>query len=610
MNSKSAIAWGVLALLHAAFGAEPVAAQIFVSNRFSHSISVIDPATHTVIDTIPQVGPYPGGIASVPSRGTMYVSDFGGENAPEYHLSLVSAVSRSVIAQITIPGIEPSYITTNNSGSAVYVGTDDHHLHAVDTTTNTVSWTIPTLVLGQSALLPDGSRLYVPTQGGAGYGVAVIDTSTHTVLETIPLTDVPFLATVNPAGTEVWVDTGPNANPMHVIVVVNAATNRIVATIPVAKHPSDIVFDPAGAFAYVPIGNSPCSPAVCAQGVYIIDTATHSVVGTITLSSIGEYSGGSAIDPTGTYLYITDTYYNLVYVVDLATRTLATTVPVGAAPQHIGIYVPTTTCPPGVVQTHPNSIYLIDATAGIVTDQSSGLMWKQCSEGQSGASCSGSAITKTWAQALTTAAGSTFAGHNDWRLPNIKELQSLFEPSCLSPKINRSVFPATSQVAYWSSSTFAETSDEAWIVNFGNSLNLDYFDAKTGANALRLVRGGRSMGAFDGSADTTPDAFAFTPQTGVPTSVSITSNTVTLSGFATVASISIGGASNAQYSINGGTFTASIGSVVSGNTVAIRQTSAATPNVTTTATLAVNGVHADFAVTTGVVDPVFSNGFD
>jgi sugar lactone lactonase YvrE len=97
------------------------------------------------------------------------------------------------------------------------------------------------------------------------------------------------------------------------------------------------------------------------------------------------------------------------------------------------------------------------------------------------------------------------------------------------------------------------------------------------------------------TAQATPNAFSFTPQTNVARSMVVTSNTVTITGINAAVPISVTGGS---YSVNGGAFTTAPGSVVNGNTVALRQTSSANFSITTTATLTVSGVSGSFAVTT------------
>ncbi|MDX2218804.1 MAG: collagen-binding domain-containing protein [Burkholderiales bacterium] len=97
------------------------------------------------------------------------------------------------------------------------------------------------------------------------------------------------------------------------------------------------------------------------------------------------------------------------------------------------------------------------------------------------------------------------------------------------------------------------------------------------------------------TADTTPNAISFAPQTEVPLASERTSNTVTVSGINTSVPISITGGS---YSLNGGPFVATAGTARTGDTLALRQTSSAQPGTKTTVTVAVGTVSAAFEVTT------------
>ena len=101
------------------------------------------------------------------------------------------------------------------------------------------------------------------------------------------------------------------------------------------------------------------------------------------------------------------------------------------------------------------------------------------------------------------------------------------------------------------------------------------------------------------AADTTPDAFSFTDQAGVPLNTVIVSNVVAIAGINTTTAISVTGG---EYSINAGAFTAAAGTVSSGNTVVVRHTSAATGGTATNTTLTVGGVSDTFTSTTLVPD--------
>ncbi|MFN0077963.1 MAG: sulfatase-like hydrolase/transferase [Prosthecobacter sp.] len=108
--------------------------------------------------------------------------------------------------------------------------------------------------------------------------------------------------------------------------------------------------------------------------------------------------------------------------------------------------------------------HYVNNNDGTVTDLDTGLMWAQVP-----------ASAQTWANALTYAEGLTTAGFSDWRLPNVKELQSLQDiPKATAsavttnPCINRVLFPAATGTAYWSSTSVKSgTPTQAWLVDFG-----------------------------------------------------------------------------------------------------------------------------------------------
>lgn len=153
---------------------------------------------------------------------------------------------------------------------------------------------------------------------------------------------------------------------------------------------------------------------------------------------------------------------------------------------------PAQQCDPNITATAPDSRYT-DHGDGTVTDNITGLMWKQCAEGLSGAGCkSGIVQYLTWQGALQRAQGLTFAGNSDWRLPNIKELASLVEDRCMFPTININIFPSVLSGEYWSSSPDTMHSYNAWVVNFyTGDVNNDYLRNREVGKAVRLVREGQ-----------------------------------------------------------------------------------------------------------------------
>ncbi len=147
-------------------------------------------------------------------------------------------------------------------------------------------------------------------------------------------------------------------------------------------------------------------------------------------------------------------------------------------------------CVAGIAPSNPDSIYELHGET--VTDTRTGLVWKRCSEGQSwtGSICSGTASTHAWSAALTLAEDTTFAGHSDWRLPNLKELRSLVEECRINPAINDTVFPNTPPSStFWSGSPYANDSDFAWFID--SFVGGADYNVRSNAESVRLVRAGQ-----------------------------------------------------------------------------------------------------------------------
>jgi len=136
---------------------------------------------------------------------------------------------------------------------------------------------------------------------------------------------------------------------------------------------------------------------------------------------------------------------------------------------------------------------------GTITDNNTKLVWEKKTNCSGGTHCVNDVYTWDAAFAYVAALNAAnFAGHNDWRLPNIKELQSIINYQYIGPAVSPefndcgngscTVFDGF----YWSSSTFALDPAFAWKVFFHDGsvvVRIDGLD-KTGARYVRAVRGG------------------------------------------------------------------------------------------------------------------------
>ena len=82
-----------------------------------------------------------------------------------------------------------------------------------------------------------------------------------------------------------------------------------------------------------------------------------------------------------------------------------------------------------------------------------------------------------------------FGGYNDWRLPTIKELDALVDLERFSPAIDPVFAATTVPSSYWSSTTDANGSVDAWLVKFGDGS--DNTVKKYSDYYVRAVRGGQ-----------------------------------------------------------------------------------------------------------------------
>jgi len=112
---------------------------------------------------------------------------------------------------------------------------------------------------------------------------------------------------------------------------------------------------------------------------------------------------------------------------------------------------------------------------GYVIDAVNRLLWESCSVGQtySNKQCHGAPTEfALWRDALQYA-----NGREGYRIPNIKELETIVERSCFEPAIDQVTFPDTPLAIYWSNTPNA----------LGNQLEGYAIDFTDGSEIIRDV---------------------------------------------------------------------------------------------------------------------------
>ncbi len=111
----------------------------------------------------------------------------------------------------------------------------------------------------------------------------------------------------------------------------------------------------------------------------------------------------------------------------------------------------------------------------IFYDPRTGLTWQQ----------RGDDVLRSWEEAALFCRDIVLANKSDWRLPSVKELNSIVDRWRNSGAFNPIFFPGT-RSDYWSFTPSADNPNDAWAVNFG--IGLVYTMLSTQKLHTRCVR--------------------------------------------------------------------------------------------------------------------------
>jgi YVTN family beta-propeller protein len=291
-------------------GTEPVYAtlvgtKLYVSNKLSSSVSVIDTLTDDIVQTI--------AVGNGPEMSVLVGNKLFVNNLNSGTVSVINTLTDSVTNTITV-GTGPYFSTV--VGTKIYVSnTGGNTVSVINSNTNTV---ITTITVGDSPwyLGTIGSKVYVPNR--IGNSVSVINTITDTVSSTIAITSSLSGSNAISAGTTMYV--GGN-NSMYAI---NTLTDTITSTISVGSIP----------YFSCRVGTKIYAPNRGSSSVSVINTLTNTVTSTIPVTS----------NPTtcvvlGSKVYIThdNSTNSTIEVIDTTTDTVTESIAVGFKPFYASV---------------------------------------------------------------------------------------------------------------------------------------------------------------------------------------------------------------------------------------------------------------------------------
>ena len=313
---------------------------VYVSNREAQSVSVVDAVDNTVVATIP-VGADPEGVAVSPDGSMVFVANAGSDT-----ITVIDPATRQVAATIPDPDAQtvdnPFIVAVARDGERVYV-------------TNNASMSVSVIDARLAVSDPAHARVRTLAVGRAPLGVAlartgvslfvsnfeddtlsVVAAATGVAGAPVAVGRGPALVALSPDDSVAYVSNqgaemdGTTVTIVDVALAVSQPGLANLGTIEVGRLPAGIAFAPNGARAYVANASS--------QSVSVIDTVSRTVVTTIPLGA-----GATPVIPVlstdGRRLYVTALGRDALFVIDTERAVgdpvgaVLTAVPVGTSPQ-------------------------------------------------------------------------------------------------------------------------------------------------------------------------------------------------------------------------------------------------------------------------------------
>jgi YVTN family beta-propeller protein len=289
---------------HASLAVNPITGLVYVANRDSNTISVINGSTTSTIDTI-TVGETPSAIAVDPRTNLVYLA-----NQASNTISVINGSTNTILFGDT---------AANQSGQpeASSVG--------IKVASNPFALAFNNVI----------DKLYVTNT--RSNTVSVIDGSTNKLVDNITVGSFPYAVAIDQPLNTVYV-ANKKSNSVSVI---DGSRNVVVDNIGVEKGPVDIAIDQSANRIYVANYYS--------DSVSVIEASTNTLLKNIKLGpphNATEFNMGIALDPFTNTIYVADADANAIYLIDGATYSLV---------DQINVFKPTAVA----VDPESNLVYVI-----------------------------------------------------------------------------------------------------------------------------------------------------------------------------------------------------------------------------------------------------------
>ncbi len=208
---------------------------LFVANEDAGHASVIEITTGRVVATVP-VGGEPEGVDLRPDGKVVYVT-----SEADSQVAVIDVATAALVATFKagprpratgfLPDSSRAYVSAENGAAVIVVDAQAHK--PLQTITIEGGDLVRPMGVMSSA---DGTRVFVTT--GRGKRVAIIDTSTNTVVGTVEVGERPWGIAATRDGAMVFTANGPSND----VSFVDVAGRKVIAKVKVGDRPWGVVY--------------------------------------------------------------------------------------------------------------------------------------------------------------------------------------------------------------------------------------------------------------------------------------------------------------------------------------------------------------------------------
>ena len=298
---------------------------LLVVNQGSQTLSFVDAAAMTVVDSIP-MSPAPHELAISEDGKTAYVSLYGDREVVGDSIAVIDVATRRETGRLTLGGHKRPHGLVVRGGQLFTTSETSKAVLRLDRATGAIGWTGNTGAAGSHMIAVDaaGTRLYSGNIGADSVSVIDISGATSDASQQIPVGKGPEGIALTPDGSEVWAAHRGGGG----VSVIDTRSGSVVATLLPEVVSARVAISSDG--RRVLLFDMPSGSTI------VLDRATRKELGRIPM---GGMPGGGIIAPDNRTAYVSVYQPFSVARIDLETMTITGKVETGIAPDGMALQV-------------------------------------------------------------------------------------------------------------------------------------------------------------------------------------------------------------------------------------------------------------------------------